>query len=159
MQGDRETKDSPAAVIGLLFFRQFLKSLGTSPSFLLSLVSCPLSHLSSIPPSSALSFNSLLSSVSLLCAKNIFIILLCCPHSVVPQHTNDSVCVCVCVCLCVRERLSDCVYSYVFAGVNACEYKSCVYTACACMCAFVYLIKNVCVCVCVCVCVVFYFRL
>lgn len=105
MQGDRETKESPAAVIGLLFFFcQLLKSLGTSLSFLLSLVSSPLSLLFSIPLFSALSFNSLLSFISLLCAKNIFIILLSCPHSAVPQHTNDSLCLCVRVCSRERER-------------------------------------------------------
>ncbi len=110
MQGDRETKDSPAAVIGLLFPCQFLKSLGTSLSFLLSLVPFPLFPRSSIPPSSALSLDSLLSSVSLLRAKNIFIILLCCPHSAVPQHTNDSVCLWVCVSVCARETVSMCFY-------------------------------------------------
>lgn len=110
MQGDRETKESPAAVIGLLFFRQLLKSLGTSLSFLLSLVSSPLSLLSSIPLFSALSFNSLLSFIPLLCAKNIFIILLSCPHSAVPQHTNDSLCLCVRVCSREREIVSMCLY-------------------------------------------------
>lgn len=101
MWRDRETKDSPAAVIGLLFFRHFVKSLGTSFSFC-----C-------IPPSSALPFNSLFLSVSLLCAKNIFIILCCCPHSAVAQHTNDRAPVCVGR---VRETLI-----FLFVGVKAWE--------------------------------------
>lgn len=111
MQGDRETKDSPAAVIGLLFFCQFLKSLGTSLSFLLSLLPSPLFPLS-LPSLLPLLFLSIPSSpsVSLLCAKNIFIILLCCPHSAVPQHTNDSVCLRVCVPVCASETVSMCFY-------------------------------------------------
>lgn len=134
MQGDRETKENPAAVIGLLFFCQFLKSLGTSLSFQLSLVSPPLSP-SLFHPAFFCSFFQF-PPLPHLCAKNIFIILRRCPHSDVPQHTNASVCVCVCE----SHTISVCFYLCV-SGVNACENKSafvaCVSPVhmCGCMCA------------------------